>query len=144
MNRPNDPEHSSMLRFVDYKTAAETGFPARLFASHLIALASSARSLARREAMFRTALTLVPPSNESEGDDPRDNTNNWAALEGLGSALIDLGRVEEGLNALSQAARASPRAMRSLAEHFRAAIGRGELPPPDEDPRSRFWSSLGA
>jgi tetratricopeptide (TPR) repeat protein len=143
VNRPNDPEHPSMLRFVDHKATPESGFPARLFAAHVMALASRARTPARRAAMFRTALALVPPSDEPETEDPRGNANNWSALFGLGNALLDLGRVDEGLDTLSRAAQASPRAMRSLAEYYREAIGRGEFPPPEKDPRSRFWSTLG-
>ncbi len=144
VSRPSDSSHSSALRFVDFKATVETGFPRRLFASHIAALASTERSAVKRESMFRTALELFPPAAEQEGEDPRENANNWAALEGLGNALCDLGRAEEGLQCLSRAAAASPRAMRSLAEHFRSAIGRGEFPSPDSDPRSRFWNDLGA
>lgn len=144
VQRPTDLHHFNTLRFVDHKTPAESGFPRCLFASHITALAAKERSAARRETMFRKALELFPPGNEQEGKDPRKNANNWIALEGLGSALCDLGRIDEGLATLSRAATASPNAMRSLAKQIRSAIADGQLPSPDADPRSRFWSDLGA
>ena len=144
VSRPHDPQHASVLRFVDHQTDVNSGFPARLFAAHLSALASSERSPTKRESMFRTALALFPPADEPEGEEPRENANNWVALEGLGNALCDLGRTEEGLASLARAVQVSPRASRCLADHYRAAIASGELPPPDADPRSQFWSSLGA
>jgi hypothetical protein len=144
VKRMTDSPHVSTLRFVDYKTPAESGFPRRLFAAHITALAADERSAARRETMFRKALELFPPGAEQEGKDPRENANNWVALEGLGTALCDLGHMDEGLAILSRAATASPRAMRSLAAHIRGAIASGQLPSPESDPRSRFWSNLGA
>ncbi|MRR11954.1 hypothetical protein EG835_05675 [bacterium] len=144
ISRPHDTQHTSVLRFVDHRASAESGFPTRLFAAHICAMASSERSPSKREGMFRTALALFPPADEPEGDDPRENANNWVALEGLGEALCDLGRTEEGLASLSRAVQVSPRASRALGEHYRAAIARGELPPPEADPRSRFWSNVGA
>lgn len=142
--RPADATHLSSLRFVDLGAAADSGFAPRLFASHITALASQVRSVVRAERLYRIAANLLPVGTDADVDDLRENVNNWAAWEGLGSALFDLGRPDEGLECLGNAFTCSPKAMRALAEHFRGKIERGELIVAPSDPRARFWSELAA
>jgi hypothetical protein len=73
VTRPNDSDPTSTLRFVDHKAALESGFPARLFAAHITALASRERSPVEQERRSRMSLDLFPSGKEDESSDPRDN-----------------------------------------------------------------------
>ncbi|UCH74609.1 MAG: hypothetical protein JSU82_01780 [Rhodospirillales bacterium] len=58
---PNDdPDHRESLRIVDWGHPVESGFPRRLFASHIAAWADLAEDPARKEALCRRALALFP------------------------------------------------------------------------------------
>lgn len=142
IERPDDPDHRRTLRFIDLHPTASAGFPARLFAAHICSLAALERSPFKRQEMYQQATALVSTADDPDTDQILDNVNNWVAWEGLGSACWDLGRVPEAIAHLTKAAKLSPNSMRSLAEHVRQAIGRGELPAPELDPRSRFWMGL--
>lgn len=144
IERPNDPPHSGVLRFVDYMQPAESGFPAKLFAAHILALSDRERSPSARERAARLALRLHPgdrPDPESEGS-PDRNPGNWASWDTLGHALCDQGKVEEGLRCFEEVVRRCPAAALRMAEIFDEAVAAGALPPPGTDPRSSFWLGL--
>jgi len=56
----DDPEHQESLRIVDWGHPVESGFPRRLFVSHVAAWADLAEDPARKEALCRRALALFP------------------------------------------------------------------------------------
>lgn len=144
VNRPEDPAHSGFLRFVDYKQPLESGFPRRLFAVHVGSLAEKTRSPARREILFRESLRIDCGDNSLQEPNPETNPGNWLAWNGLGNALCDLGRVDEGLQCLGEVVNRCPAVAAHMHESVVKGIAAGRVPPPTVDPRSRFWSGLDA
>lgn len=55
-----DPDHRETLRIVDWGHPVESGFPRRLFVSHIAAWADLAEDPARKEALCRRALAMFP------------------------------------------------------------------------------------
>lgn len=141
VDRPGDEAHDGMLRIVDLGETVDSGFPRRLFAVHVNSLAERAESLALCETMYRQSIALWPgdpAAAPSEGPfEPGSNENNFLAWEGLGDALCDRGRFDEGILYLEEAVARSPRWARELAEHIRTEVG-----PEVADPRFTFWSQL--
>lgn len=144
VERPDDPAHSGALRIVDFGQPADSGFPRRLFAVHLVSLADLARGPATREKLFRRAVAIWPgdpTTATTEGPfEPGSNENNFLAWEGLGDALCDRGRFDDGILHLEEAVARCPRWAREFAEHIRSQYG----PRASEsaDPRFTFWSQL--
>jgi len=56
----DDPEHQETLRVVDWGHPVESGFPRRLFVSHVAAWADLAEDPARKEALCRRTFALFP------------------------------------------------------------------------------------
>lgn len=109
-----DAEHSGMLRIVDWDQPATSGFPRRLFASHIMAWAEFTEEPARKEAMCRRSLAIFPGYflEMSAGADivpgKADLTDtqfraNLSAYIILAHALFDQGRANEGTGYLEQA-----------------------------------------
>lgn len=144
IQRPDDPEHDGFLRFVDYECSAESRFPSRLFAAHIASFADRERSPATRERLARLALQTYGGSREewhAEADVDR-NPGNWLAWDVLGHALYDQGNEQEGERCFKEVVERCPAAALRLAEIYSEAIAAGDLPPPEHDRRSRFWSSV--
>jgi hypothetical protein len=144
IHRPEDPEHDGFLRFVDYDCPAESRFPCRLFAAHIACFADRARSPEPRERLARLALETYGGSREewhAEADADR-NPDNWLAWEVLAHALYDRGYEQEGENAFKEVIEWCPAAALQLWAIYNDVIAAGDLPPPETDPRSRFWSSM--
>jgi len=145
---PDRPEHArrgECLRIVDMDEPVEAGFPARFFATHLCALGRADGKPARQVALLRRATEIYPgecTQNPQDLDECAANPGNYFSWEGLGDALCDVGQVREGVQCLREAAARWPFAAADYAGHIRQLVERGELPPPEADPRSRFWCEL--
>lgn len=141
----DEPVEKDFLRIIDLGTGGDGRFPFRLFAAHLLALAERERSLARRTWMLRRSVAIHPgepgagPENESAAGDNPGNFFSWCSL---GDALCDAGHEAEGLRCLQTAAGRWPFGARRNARFVVEGIEAGQLPPPEADRRSRFWSEL--
>lgn len=109
-----DAEHHGMLRIVDWDQPAESGFPRRLFAAHIMAWAEFTEDADKKEAMCRRALAIFPGYflEMTAGADilpgKADLTDtqfraNLSAYITLAHALFDQGRAKEGIGYLEQA-----------------------------------------
>lgn len=109
-----DAEHRGLVRVVDAGEPMGAGFPARLFASHLVAMAEETTSAKKREELCSRALEIFPgepaPFNiqiegGAAGPDMTElqQRANLAARIGLAGALLDLDRREQGLRVLEEA-----------------------------------------
>jgi hypothetical protein len=56
----NDPDHERFLRIVDFGEPMQSGFPARLFAAHLVARGQAQTDAKAAEKLFRRAIELFP------------------------------------------------------------------------------------
>lgn len=147
LRRPPEPQlgHESALRVVDLGEPATSGFPRRLFAAHLVTMASGLSSAARRESLLRRATEIRPGTSLTSPDDPEEastNPNNFFAWLDLGLALADLNREAEAISAFEQAVARWPCGATRNAEILREGIAAGRLPPPANSAVSRFWSDL--
>lgn len=144
VQRPTDPPHDGFLRFVDHGEPADSGFPRRLFATHIGALGETHRSTAAREKLFRQALAVYPGTDTewATSSDFGTNPGNWLAFDGLGNALCDRGATEEGINYLREAVKRCPAAALRTREIVEEGVRTGHLPPPEIDPRCAFWLAL--
>lgn len=109
-----DPDHHGLLRIVDWDQPAESGFPRRLFAAHIMAWAEFTEDPAQREAMSRRALAIFPGyflemlagadirPGEADLTDTQSRANLSAYIV-LAHALFDQGRAKEGIGYLEQA-----------------------------------------
>ena len=144
IDRPDDPAHSGFLRIVDFGEPATSGFPRRLFAVHLCALAEQAEDAPQRQPMYRQAISLWhgnPAAAVTEGAfEPGTNENNFLAWEGLGDALCDRGRFDQGILYLEEAVARCPRWARAFSQHVRTEYGPAQSEA--SDPRFTFWSQL--
>lgn len=109
-----DAEHFGTLRIVDWDQPLESGFPHRLFASHIAAWAEFAHEPPQKEAMCRRALAIFPGYflEMTAGIDIKpgkaDLTDlqfraNLPAYISLAHALFDQGRAKEGIDYLQEA-----------------------------------------
>ena len=139
---PERDGHVGMLRIVDEGEELGAGFPRRLFAAHMIALAYNMRDPVRQEALFRRTIEMWPgqPAESETGYRFGDNPNNFFAWNGLGDALCDQGRIEEGLAALREAVSRCPDWARDFAKFVRETTD----PQGHGDPRFKFWSAIDA
>lgn len=139
-----DAEHRGLLRVVDRGEPTGAGFPARLFASHLVAEAEDVSSARKREEMCRRALEIFPGEPAPEDmrvDEPGggwDMTElqqiaNLGARIGLAGALLDLDKREEGLQMLEEAIAYCP----GWARQYRPEAADG-----GNDFHARFWADV--
>ncbi len=144
VTRPDDSEHDGFLRFVDYNERAESGFPTRLFAAHIAALADRERSATTRERLARLSLEVYKgsPAEWMRESDSDRNPGNWLALDVLAHALYDQGDATNGEICFRSLIERCPAAAVKIRAIYAEGIAEGHLPPPDVDPRSRFWTSL--
>lgn len=143
----DEPVEREFLRVVDIGEPTESGFPRKLFAAHLLALAVACRNPTKQIPLLRRSVELWPGAlkgNPETKDAAAENPNNYFSWEALGNALCDAGDVEQGLRCLREAAGRWPFGAQSSAEMYRGEIKEGRLPPPEVDPRSKFWSNLDA
>jgi hypothetical protein len=137
-----DAEHRGLIRVVDQGEPMGASFPARLFASHLVARAVETQSAKQREQMCRRSLEIFPGEpaphdlrvDESGGG--RDMTElqqvaNLGARMGLAGALLERDERDEGLQVLEEAIAFCPGWAR---EHKRHAADGGN------DFHTRFWA----
>lgn len=132
----------SFLRVVDYGSPLDSGFPAKLFAAHLHALASTARDPAKQVELLEKAVRIYPGENRpasGESQKAEENPGNFFCWELLGNAYCDLRREEEGLQALRTARERWPSKAAQIAKAIGAEIEKGNLPSADQDARARFW-----
>ena len=109
-----DTRHRNILRIVDWDRPVESGFPARLFASHIAAWAELADDPAQKEAMCRRALAIFPgyflemtagadiDPHKTDMSDLQHRANLSAYLS-LAGALFAQGRADEGIGYLEEA-----------------------------------------
>jgi hypothetical protein len=143
----DEPVEKDFLRVVDLDEPADSGFPQRLFAAHILALAEKTRNPATRAAMLRRSVEIHPGEPNSGPDDEsamHENPGNFFSWYSLGDALCDSGDRDEGLRCLRTAVEHWPCGGRKNASIIVEAIRNGQLPPADKDPRSKFWSDLAA
>jgi hypothetical protein len=137
-----DAEHRGLLRVVDQGEPMGAGFPARLFASHLVARAGDISSAKKREEMCRRALEIFPGEpapqdmrvdDSNEGWDMTDlqQTSNLGARIGLADALLDRDKREEGLRVLEEAIAFCP----GWARQYQPEAADG-----GNDFHARFWA----
>lgn len=110
----DDPDHMGSLRIVDWGHPAESGFPRRLFASHIAAWADMAEDPVKKEALCRRALTLYPGCylEMSAGADITPSNADLTDLQhraslpvylSLAQALFDQDRPGEAIGYLEEA-----------------------------------------
>lgn len=139
----DDPEHRDMVRIVDRDQPLESGFPRRLFASHIAAWAEFAEDPAQKEAMCRRALAIFPgfflEMNAGAEIRPRDPDltdlqlrANLSVYVSLAQALFDQGRAEEGFGYLEQAIARCPGWAGIYREYMSKTVRR-------KDPYADFW-----
>ena len=137
-----DAGHRGLLRVVDRGEPMGAGFPARLFASHLVARADEVSGAKMRERMCRRALEIFPgdPAPRSMRVDESgagwdmtelQQTSNLAARIGLADALLARDKRDEGLQVLEEAIAFCP----GWAHQYqpRAADGGNDF-------HTRFWA----
>lgn len=90
----SDSDHEGTLRIVDYGETMQSGFPARLFASHLVARGQGQTNAKKAEKLFRRATELFPGEvamaadstdyNPADGDitalQAKSNLGGWLGL----------------------------------------------------------------
>lgn len=141
----DDPLDQEFLRIVDLGEPAEGGFPKRLFAAHLLALAENTRNHAQKVSMLRQSVEIYPgevgcgPNDETGA---AQNPGNFFSWYTLGDALFNAGENEEGHQCFRTAVAHWPFGGRKNAKVIVDAIKAGHLPPADQDPRSKFWSDI--
>jgi hypothetical protein len=152
-NAPSrDPLHTGFLRIVDYGESSTSGFPFKLFAAHLCALAGVSRNPRKREELYRRAIEIFPGGFLSEGEGVSAETGridlqtlqlktNIAGWEGLANTLADQGRNEEAIACLEQAIARCPSWGRDFAKFVKDSVEGGFSDNP-EHPLARFWNHV--
>lgn len=143
---PTDmPGHGGMLRVVDLGVPVDAGFPYRLFAVHLVSIASGTGRAVQREALLRRATEIHPGRSRTAPaaiEEAGTNPNNYFAWQDLGLALADQGRDDEAITLLEQAVARWPEGARGFAQHLRKEIEAGNAPPAAANRVSRFWMEV--
>lgn len=139
----SDRHHAGMLRVVDYGEALQSGFPLRLFASHLAARASRADDPKRKAAMCRRSLEVFA----GDFSDPADgigtdvgdaditelqNRCNVLAYTGLADALCEQNRHNDACGVIVDAIARCPAWARGYRDRLLDADAR-------ENQYTRFW-----
>jgi len=141
-DREGNGSGNKTLRVVDQGAPLESGFPAKLFAAHLHALASTVKDPAKQVDMMEKAVRIHPGEASSASGDPNqaeENPGNFFCWELLGNACCDLGREDDGLRALRTARDRWPWGAAQTAKAICEQIEQGNLPPAEKDARARFW-----
>lgn len=112
-----------VFRIVDIGESLESGFPKKLFAAHLIALASKMKDPKEAETLYRKAIAIYPGTRSYTYLEKTDfvlsnNYNNYDAWRGLGDCLGEQNRHDEALNAYKEAVVRCPQ----WAEEFTAIL----------------------
>jgi hypothetical protein len=145
-----DAAHVNLLRVVDYKQPTDAGFPAKLMATHLCALADVAKSPREAERLVRRAVEIFPgdfAADVSGAEDAADflgeiqHETNLYGWERLGTCLAGLGRFDEAIACYEQAVARCPAWGRHYATFF---LGQAGASLPDQHPIMRFWAGLDA
>lgn len=145
VQQDEEPVDKQFLRIVDHNEPKESGFPRKLFAAHLLALAETRSYRSKRVEMLRRSVEIYPGEANAGPDDENaaaQNPGNFFSWYSLGDALCDAGQTEEGLKRLRESVVRWPFGARKNAKVIVDAIAQGRLPPAEEDPRSRFWTEL--
>ncbi|HWA26838.1 MAG TPA: hypothetical protein VG734_14360 [Lacunisphaera sp.] len=139
----DEPVNKNFLRIVDLGEAG--GFPRKLFAAHLLALAENTGSVLKKVEILKRSVEIhpgVPEPGLAEESAAIENPGNFFSWYSLGDALMDAGEEAEGLKHLHQAVKQWPFGGRNNARVIVENIRNGHLPPPEKDARSRFWSEV--
>jgi len=141
-----DQDHERTLRIVDVGEPMQSGFPARLFAAHLVARGQGQTDAIKAERLFRQAIELFPGEVARAGDaadyDPADGDltalqakSNLGAWLGLSLALRAQNRTPEACDAAAEAIARSTEWARLYRDHFVRTDGR-------QDTYMHFWRDL--
>jgi len=139
----SDPDHAGMLRVVDYGEGLMSGFPGRLFASHIAARAVLSETPERKAKLCRKSLDLFAGDFADAGDgsgsdgDNADLTElqnrcNLLAYTGLADALCEQNRHGDACGVIVDAIARCPGWARSYRERFLGS----DVP---LNPYTRFW-----
>lgn len=137
-----DKRHQGSLRVLDHDEPIQSGFPHRLFATHLAAQAEAAEDPKRKERLYRRALEIFPGDfggDEGTEFDPnapdltmQQNRSNLAAYMGLAEILRAQRRMGEAAGFLEAAIARCPR----WAMVHRVHLLQDYRP---DDPYLRYW-----
>jgi hypothetical protein len=142
----HDDKHSGFLRIVDVGESASSGFPFRLVATHMSALIENTKNPVERERVYRRAIEIFPGRIDEASKkeyEQGSNENNFISWYGLGEALCDQSRFEEGLRFMEEADARSPAWARDFACHIKES-GAENSQGAEEDPQFRFWLNMDA
>jgi len=138
-----DKRHLGSLRILDYDEPIQSGFPRRLFASHLAAQAEAAKDPKRKEKLYRRAIEVFPGDfggDEGVEFDPaapdltvQQNRSNLVAYMGLAEILRAQRRMGEAAGFLEAAIARCP----VWAMAHRAFLLQDYRP---DDPYLRYWN----
>lgn len=139
----SDRDHSGMLRVVDYGETLMSGFPKRLFASHIAARALLADTPKRKEKLCRKSLEVFAGDfndagdpTGSDGDDADltelQNRCNLLAYTGLADALCEQNRHNDACGVIVDAIARCP----SWARGYRERLLNTDAP---LNQYNRFW-----
>jgi hypothetical protein len=145
VHHDEEPVDKEFLRVVDIGKTADSGFPKKLFAAHLLALSSTYRNPYKQKDLLEKSVKIFPggyDQNPEREDASIENPGNYFSWEALGNVLCDLGEIERGLDCMKEAAARWPFGAQKTAEMFREEIRKGNLPSANQDHRSKFWSEL--
>jgi hypothetical protein len=142
----NDPDHERFLRIVDFGEPMQSGFPARLFAAHLVARGQAQTDAKAAEKLFRRAIELFPGDTvltTAVADyDPADGDitalqakSNLGAWLGLALALRAQNRTPEACAAAADAIARCTDWARLYRDHFVRTDTRN-------DAYTHFWRNL--
>jgi hypothetical protein len=142
----SDRDHTGMLRVVDYGEALLSGFPARLFASHIAARAMLSDDPKRKAKLCRKSLDVfagdfTDPGGSIVGDgDDADltelqNTCNLLAYTGLADALCEQNRHGDACGVIVDAIARCP----GWARGYRDRLLDSDEP---ENQYTRFWRDV--
>ena len=133
-----DKGHRGMLRVVDYGELLNSGFPRRLFASHVAVRAQRADDPRRKAALCRTSLQIFPgdfvdlATGAGTEITELQNRCNLMAYTGLADALCAQGRYGDACGTIADAIARSP----GWARDYRDQLLQSGEP---ENPYVRFW-----
>lgn len=125
----SDRDHAGMLRVVDYGEALMSGFPRRLFASHIAARAMLSDAPERKETLCRKSLDVFAGDFTdqgvaigSDGDDADmaelQNRCNLLAYTGLADALCEQNRHGDACGVIVDAIARCPGWARSYRDYL--------------------------
>lgn len=136
-----DKDHKGMLRVVDHGELLNSGFPRRLFASHVAARAQRAEDPARKAALCRKSLDIFPGDfadlaagrgADADGITEPQNRCNLTAYTGLADALCAQGRYSDACGVIADAIARCP----GWAHGYRDRLLQSGAP---GTPYTRFW-----